>query len=324
MKVYKYRGGSPEIMARDLESIASNYFWASTADQLNDPSEAYVNENDARILFKALGAKDVETEFDNLTKMRHTVGVYSLSRTPLDELMWAYYAGGHKGFCIEYDLNRLVHEARTSWNIVDVAYHPEPQKIVFDDMFQTQNETAILGKMIGTKSSRWAHEKEVRIITRTAGKNHYAPAAMTGIYFGCRCEGSFIQEVRGKLKGRDLRYYKIEFSDNSYSMVARDLEYDTAIDGERIEHLAPIEESAIPGLEDIKEEYKPFYEYLTKAAEIVRRDSSCEKIVLVDFSTYKERDGKPAVFVQYETNVPTQFYNVLNQYFYIDELQQQQ
>ena len=107
-------------------------------------------------------------------------------------------------------------------------------------------------------------------------------------------------------------------------MVARDLEYDTAIDGERIEHLAPIEESAIPGLEDIKEEYKPFYEYLTKAAEIVRRDSSCEKIVLVDFSTYKERDGKPAVFVQYETNVPTQFYNVLNQYFYIDELQQQQ
>lgn len=307
-------------MARDLESIVNNYFWAPTADQLNDPSEAYVNDNDAKSLLKAFRAKDVETAFDNLTKMRHTVGVYSLSRTPFDELMWAYYAGGHEGFCVEYDLGRLVHEARLSWNIVDVAYHAEPQKILFDDIFQAQNEAAILGKMIGTKSSRWAHEKEIRVITTTSGKNHYAPAAMTAVYFGCRCKEPFIQEVRKKLNGRNIKYYKIEFSDSSYMMTAQELEHDKAIDGERVAHLAPIETSAIPSLEYIKEDYRRFYDYLTKAAEVVRRDSSCVKIVLVDFSTDKIRNGKPAIFVQYETNVPTQFYNVLNQYFYIDEL----
>ena len=41
-------------------------------------------------------------------EMRKTVGIYSLSRTPYDELMWSHYGESHEGFCIEYDLERLI------------------------------------------------------------------------------------------------------------------------------------------------------------------------------------------------------------------------
>jgi len=321
MKIYKYRGGSPEVLTRDLDSIVDNYFWAPTADQLNDPSEAYVNDSDVFKLLKSLNAKEVEKSFDSLLKMRHTVGVYSLSKTPLDELMWTYYGGSHTGFCIEYDLERLILEARASWNVIDLVYHPKPQTIIFNDVIHGNNEVSILEKMIGTKSSRWAHEEEIRIITTTSGKNSYAPTALKGIYFGCRCHEDFILKFRKKLKGRGLRYYKMEFAVDTYSMDARELEYNIDIDGAIVEHIAPIEDGAVPDIKYIDERYKSFYSYLTKAAEIVRRDTSCKKIVLTDFSTTKTQGGMPVIYVQYETNVSTVYSNILNQYIPIEDLQ---
>ncbi|MBN2716075.1 MAG: DUF2971 domain-containing protein [Deltaproteobacteria bacterium] len=317
MKVYKYRGVS--FLERDLESIAKNYFWAPTADQLNDPSEAYVNEN-VRSSFQDFGASDVETEFKKLMNMRHTVGVYSLSQTPLDELMWAYYSESHKGFCIENDLDRLIHEARVSWNVVEVSYHSKPQTIISDDLFAAKDETIILEKMIGSKSRRWQHEEEIRIVTTEAGPNYYASSALTGIYFGCRCEESTILKARKELQGRNLKYYQIEFADDAYSMKPREIEYDEDIDGVRTEYLAPIEEHAIPNIEHIKETNRPYYECLAKAVDIFRRDSSCERITGAGFSTTRQSNGKPTVYVQYKTNVQTQYSNELNRHFDIDEL----
>jgi hypothetical protein len=133
MKVYKYRGGSDAIMQRDLTAVAENFFWAPTADQLNDPTEAYVNTRMIEDVLSFPAAKDLRSAYGQLAGMRHKVGIYSLSRTPLDELMWAHYANSHTGFCIEYDLDRLILEARTMWDVVDVAYHEEPQTLVLED-----------------------------------------------------------------------------------------------------------------------------------------------------------------------------------------------
>jgi len=324
-KVYKYRGSSKETIERDIESLVSNYFWAPTADQLNDPAEAYVNERPIKTALRGLSlisdTTEVNAAFDTALGMRHTVGVYSLSRTPLDELMWAYYASSHTGFCIEYNLERLTLEARAGWNVIDVSYQKEPQIIQFEDVSTHEEISPILGKMIGTKSQRWSHEKEIRIITTTPGKNHYAPPALTGIYFGCRCTEDFITRVRNRLNGRKLTYYKIECSPDSYAMTAKPLKYDAEIDGVYKAHSAPIEEGAIPDLQYVDDKYKQYYPYLEKAVEIVRRDPSCEKVTLVDFSGSKVKNGKPVVFVTYETNVPTQFYNCLNRHLPIDEIE---
>jgi hypothetical protein len=325
MKVYKYRGGTEEAVERDIASIVSSYFWAPTVDQLNDPSEAYVKQGHIKTALRGLSfisdVAEVSSAFDTVLGMRHTAGVYSLSRTPLDELMWAYYASSHTGFCIEYNLERLMLEARTGWNVIDVSYQTDPQTIQFDDILTREEVSPMLGKMIGTKSQRWAHEREIRIITNTAGQNYYAQPALTGIYFGCRCTEEFIVNVRKRLSGRRITYYQIEFSPHSYTMKAKPIKHDAAIDGIPKSYLAPVDECAIPELRHTKEENRPFYSYLEKALEIVRRDVSCNKVVLVDFSVDRVVNGKPVIYVHYETNVPTALYNGLNQYFSIDELE---
>lgn len=325
MKVYKYRGGTTETIERDLEGLVNNYFWAPTADQLNDPAEAYVNQRPIKTALNGLSilsdTTEVNAAFDTALGMRHTVGVYSLSHTPLDELMWAYYASSHMGFCIEYDLERLKLEARAGWNVIDVSYQKEPQTIQFEDISTHEEVSPILGKMIGTKSQRWSHEKEIRIITTTSGKNYYASPALTGIYFGCRCTDDFITNMRQRLSGRKISYYKVECLPESYAMSAKTIEYNAEIDGVPKAHISPVEEGAIPEPQYVDEKYKSYYPYLEKAVEIVRRDPSCEKIMLVDFSVDKVDNGKPVIFVQYETNVPTQFYNCLNQYLSIDKIE---
>lgn len=321
MKVYKYRGGSPDILSRDLESIVNNFFWAPTVDQLNDPTEAYVNDRDVLNMLALLGAKNVEESIRSLLKMRHIMGVYSLSKNPLDELMWAYYADSHKGFCIEYDLDRLVLEARTAWNVINVVYRPIPSTIMFDDILHDMNESLFLEKMSATKSCRWAHEEEVRIITTVSGRNNYAPAAIKGIYFGCNCDDKFISKVRKDLQGRDIKFYKIEFSADSYSMKPNELQYDEYLDGERIKYFSPLDEGAVPKLKDVSEKNRIFYSCIEKAIDLVRCDSSCEKIVWVDFSSDKTKAGKPVIYVHYKTNVITQFDSTVTQYFPVVDLQ---
>jgi hypothetical protein len=43
---------------------------------------------------------------DFIKKLKITV--FTPSKTEKDELLWAYYANSHKGFCIEYDLEILL------------------------------------------------------------------------------------------------------------------------------------------------------------------------------------------------------------------------
>ncbi len=325
MKVYKYRGGTKEVIERDLESLVSNYFWAPTADQLNDPAEAYVNELLIKTTLHGLSSisdiTEVNAAFDTVLRMRHTIGVYSLSRTPLDELMWAYYASSHTGFCIEYDLERLKLEARAGWSVIDVSYQKEPQIIQFEDISTHEEISPILGKMIGTKSQRWSHEKEIRIITTNSGKNHYAPPALTGIYFGCRCTDDFITQVRKRLSGRNISYYKVECSPDSYAVRAKPIEYNKEVDGIPETYLASINECYIPELQHTADRHKKYHSYLEKAVEIVSRDPSCDKVEAVDFSGSKIENGKPVIYVTYETNVPTQFDKCLNRYLSLDEIE---
>lgn len=123
MRVFKYRGGSPDIQRRDIKSLARNQIYAAGFDSLNDLFEARVvidgeNFRVARLLsllgFGTYGKKAAQqesafiqalSEFAANTKM---FGVYSLSTSATDELLWAHYADSHRGFCLEFELDELL------------------------------------------------------------------------------------------------------------------------------------------------------------------------------------------------------------------------
>ena len=109
MKLYKYRA---EIY-RDLLTLVNNQIYAPTAQNLNDPAETIVNDSKMYEVFNLIEKSGLSINIakDNYAKIiaqvRTELGIFSLSKTVFNELLWAYYTNGHKGFCIEYDFEQL-------------------------------------------------------------------------------------------------------------------------------------------------------------------------------------------------------------------------
>ena len=129
MLVYKYRGGA---FNRDLESLKNDEFWASNTKQLNDPCEGLVKttvyQNQIQALNNIFNQHEetitlVEQSFQNILEMKDTkLGIFSLSKRFNDELLWAHYADSHKGFCIEYELDRLLSKQKPKHYSFDIQY----------------------------------------------------------------------------------------------------------------------------------------------------------------------------------------------------------
>lgn len=229
MLVYKYRGGNDEIFERDLVSIENNYFWSSNFDDLNDPCENIVisdkfiqqtksisfifskRRNDAFV--------DLHKAFENLLSVNKKIGIYSLSKSYLDELLWAHYANSHKGFCIKYDSDLLLASFKTEREYsFSVSYGNNPPEITIKDL--PIKYDGLIFKLTAYKSKRWEYEQEYRIITDNFGKQSYDHEAIKSIYFGLRMELSQKMEVMKRLSNRSIKFYQIEHLEKSYKFKA--------------------------------------------------------------------------------------------------------
>ena len=98
MLVYKYRSGTEN----DIKALDNNQYWSSSIEQLNDPCEAITDTKRVKKFMNYIGRKvgaKTEEDFglindntDDVLSMDNKMGVYSLSKTPLDEFLWAHYA----------------------------------------------------------------------------------------------------------------------------------------------------------------------------------------------------------------------------------------
>lgn len=235
-KAYKYRGGRDTSeknenfkFERDVTNLANNQIYLPTIDKLNDPTEGVYGDSALRMLFDVLSkyCHNVEEQYNKFTDKFSNVGVYSLSKTFDNELLWAYYASGHTGFAIEYDLDIL--EQSLNYNsyakqlyMFDVEYLKDVPQINISTIMGNE-DIKMLKTFIGTKSSSWGHEKEVRLIFENTGLLEIDYKAVTAIYFGCRMPDSDIDYIMEKLKGRRLKYYKMVNVNNSYRFEAKEI-----------------------------------------------------------------------------------------------------
>lgn len=236
-KAYKYRGGrgildkdGMSIFERDVTTLVNNQLYLPTKDGLNDPTEGVYGDDALRIFFNIFSkySHNVEEQYNKFTEKFGKVGVYSLSKTFDNELLWAYYASGHTGFAIEYDIDIL--EQSLNYNVYaqqlykfDVEYLNDVPQIDISTI-RGDEIVEMLKRFIGTKSSSWAHEKEVRLIFENTGLFEIDFKAVTAIYFGCRMPDSDIDYIMKKLKGRGLKYFKMVNVNNSYRFEAKEVE----------------------------------------------------------------------------------------------------
>ncbi len=233
MKVYKYRSGDKETFKRDLDSLEENCFYASNFKKLNDPCETMVFSdkfNQQTGLFsKFLGAnskrelENVKNALTSLIDKRNDIGIYSLSKTYKDELLWAHYANSHFGFCIEYDLDILIdtYEIDKIYSL-PVSYSNTPPQIGLSDVSKSKNDPlTIIKKIACNKSKRWESEEEHRLIIDRAGEQAYNFNAVKSIYFGLRMEEENKDAIMNRLQGRGINYYQMVQANKSYNFYAK-------------------------------------------------------------------------------------------------------
>lgn len=234
MLVYKYRGGDEQTFLRDIESLENNMYYASSSDELNDPCETLIDSEkfigQAKSLSKYLGFGNKESlslidkSYRDVLSFDKKMGIYSLSQTHLDELLWAHYGNSHKGFCIEYDLELLIKSYKLDKIYsFPVSYNDKVPNIGLIDV-ALNNPDDIIRKMGGFKSNRWAYEKEFRIITNKFGLQSYNFEAVKSIFFGLRMSDSHKIELMNRLKGRGINYFQVEQVPVSYNFNTKPIE----------------------------------------------------------------------------------------------------
>ena len=312
MNVFKYRGGDESIFDRDLKSLEQNWFWAPTREKLNDPCEGMVSPevllSQLELILNFAGTNDskVQTAFEkfktalmDMLNHKDTSGVYSLSQNPTDELLWAHYAYSHYGFCIEYDLKSLIRFGRNDFKHFDVVYDNHPPQLTINDLSNLKEGSSFFQKLIGVKSTRWAYEKEIRIVSSNSGQQHYDFRAVKAIHFGLRMVDEQKKEIMRRMQGRGIKYYQVKLKDGSYKLISDPVEDCYQTDEKYLYSIAPIAELAVDP-KSLNPKWENYTSYLPKVAEIVRRDPYCNEVLLVDISESKSKSDAPIFFGQFE------------------------
>ncbi|MDX2362399.1 MAG: DUF2971 domain-containing protein [Crocinitomicaceae bacterium] len=223
MIVYKYRGGNEEIFLRDLKALEENCFYAPTYEDLNDPCEAMVSSDridvQTNVIGKIFGGNqdaldDFRAATQDVISSRKSIGIYSLSNSKSNELLWAHYANGHRGYCLGYETKTLLNDNMyQKLRSLSVKYSLKLPKLSVLDI---NNDDQIINKLIGTKSKLWSYEKETRIISDVIGKNYYEHSALKSICFGLRMNDDEKERIMKCLKGRCVNYFQITQEKSTY------------------------------------------------------------------------------------------------------------
>jgi hypothetical protein len=142
--------------------------------------------------------------------------VFCVSEQRDDILMFAHYANGHKGCCLEFDfttdaLLRRAEQVAYQQNYPDLNY------------FRLHGDEKEMGRrLILTKASRWQYEKEWRAIRYRvgAGLHSIKPSCLTGIIFGANASAADRAKVRQWVskRGVPLKFYEAKVDSGAFKL----------------------------------------------------------------------------------------------------------
>ncbi|MFM5125344.1 DUF2971 domain-containing protein [Aeromonas veronii] len=142
---------------------------------LNDPFESEAGDNLIAFIHEILKNNNENDKFEEIKNMVNIYlkanGIFSVSETPRNLLMWAHYANEHAGLCIGYSEDLFSEMEKPNGLTYKVAQY-KPQKVKYDnyrfdkqtEMVNTNNLHHAIKTHLLTKSDDWMYEKEHRCI----------------------------------------------------------------------------------------------------------------------------------------------------------------
>lgn len=120
-------------------------------------------------------------------------------------LMWAHYANGHKGFCVEYDFSSDFRKPLRSFNHINY------------DRVDLSKDKLSITEAFATKSKDWEYENEVRLISYDCDSNDDhrtifldGKSSIVAVYLGLKCSKERASIIQTMLEGRSTKLYKME------------------------------------------------------------------------------------------------------------------
>jgi len=156
-------------------------------------------------------------------------GMSCLSEKSDNGLMWGHYATKHRGFCIEYDIDKLIEtNLKAASYIFPVIYTKtrpiidrniiESFEIVDKKVVPSESVNESLTKALLSKSKIWKYEKEWRIITPVKNNNReYSFDCVSAIYLGVNASQKLKDYMQHFCDKSDilLKQYKLNIEDYS-------------------------------------------------------------------------------------------------------------
>lgn len=208
--LYKYKSISGDSFKYTQDIFLNKRIYLPPALQLNDPTEG---------LF-TLELEDKNNSWTGYANQYYIdatkrLGVFSLSETNNNILMWAHYADNHTGICIEFNVSQQ-----------SSVFH-DIQKITYSDKLphikRNQNENEVLRQGLLNKTSDWSYEAEWRLISK-ANKFYPINNEITTVIVGARISNDNLNWVKYWIKDNpQVSLKKCIFSKTEYKVNIADL-----------------------------------------------------------------------------------------------------
>lgn len=157
-------------------------------------------------------------------EMNTELGVLSLSKLPLDIIMWSHYGDNHRGIVLEFDKSRLQSDSNYPY-CEPVDY--DNNVMTLRDM-NTKKSEELARLILLRKAGQWRYEKEWKIIVdptlrqdiRNCRTYKFPKLALTGVIFGCQMTSQDKYAVHTWLKAgnHEARIYQAIRDNSSYTL----------------------------------------------------------------------------------------------------------
>ncbi len=191
MKLYKYKSLSNFEFVVDI--LLNKRLYAAHFEDLNDPMEGDFDKNYADRAY-----------LESIMEEMDSIRVCSLSKNMHNSILWAHYADGFKGICIEIEIDESI---LTPHEITYSGFTPIPSE-GDRGVYGTEDEMHPYDWAIASlkgKYDAWKYEDEYRIFSQDAyiknGVN------ITAIYLGTRIEDMHMDLIH-KLCSDDIEIKK--------------------------------------------------------------------------------------------------------------------
>jgi len=130
---------------------------------------------------------------DNLSQ----AGIYCLSTSLYNTLMWSHYANGHKGVALQFEINQIKTAIADDGTIDKVTYSWDLPRI---NVFGGDNYDKIKS-IVYSKSKRWVYENEYRILVPEVKTRciNWPLMKVRNVYLGCKVDNRNEEIIKSKV-----------------------------------------------------------------------------------------------------------------------------